>query len=381
MKKIKLYLCLLVIFTLIISGCSKPRAKKEVINVELDEYSKELDGFLPTGDFKWIYTGFAEYMQELTILDVYETSSKKTYKTSGEVLDMSSGESSLDFSLAVNYIVTHDELIQEKIEEVMMDSEFDKLTLLRLPIEVDATWSESVISSDGDKETIQATIVEIIGKKPNRTVRVEYKNKDDSYIEKRSIQEGLGVVSFDKTMKFGSEKFEMGYSLLKYKLEKADVDVGNNANSNSNSEAENSSSNSSVDTSSTDTNSSTGMIEKEQINQMTDDEIAAKDAIINFNNSWIAYINDGKLDVYKYLVRGGKAYNVIENFKKDNMKQKFIAMDVKDIYIDGDRANINVHEEIIKLVDNNSITLVYDWVYHLKKVNGNWLIDYYEGAN
>lgn len=312
-------------------------------------------------------------MQELTILDVYETNSKKIYKISGEVLDMSSGESSLDFSLAVNYIITHDELIQEKIEEVMMDSEFDKLTLLRLPLEVDATWSENVISSDGDKEIIKATIVEIIGKKPNRTVRVEYKNKNGDYMEKRSIQEGLGVVSFDKTMKFGSEKFEMGYNLVKYKLEKANVD--------NNTESENISSDSSDDSDSDNSKTVNVMVEKDQVNQMTDEEISAKDAIINFNNSWILYINDGKLDVYKYLVYDGKAYNVIENFKKGNMKQKFSVMDVGDISIDGSVASINVHEEIIKLVDNNSTTLVYDWVYYLKKVNGSWLIDYYEAAN
>lgn len=375
MKKTNLYLCLLVILALILSACTEPREKNEVIDVALDEYSKELDGFLPTGDFKWIYTGFAEYMQELTILDVYETSSKKTYKTSGEVLDMSSGESSLDFSLAVNYIVSHDELVQEKIEEVMMDSEFDKITLLRLPIEVDAKWSESVISSDGDKEIIEAKIVEIIGKRPNRTVRVEYKNKDGSYMEKRSIQEGLGVVSFDKTMNFGSEKFEMGYSLVKYKLEKANAD----ANTNSSSKSDTSSSDVPDNTSLIDESDS--MIEKEQVNQMSADELAAKEAIINFNNSWIAYINDGKLDIYKYLVHGGKAYSVIENFKTGNMKQKFSVMEVENVFIDGDTANVNVHEEIIKLVDNNSTTLVYDWVYHLKKINGNWLIDYYEGAN
>lgn len=366
MRKVKCFLLILVACALLITGCSKQRDGDEIIDVSLDEYSKELDGFLPKGDFKWIYTGFAEYMQELTIIDVYETSSKKIYKMSGEVLDMSNGESSLDFSLSVNYIVTHDELVQEKIEEVMMDSEFDKLILLKLPIELGATWNETVISSDGDKELIVATIIEIVGKKPNRTVRVEYRNKDKTYIEKRAIQEGLGVVSFDKNMSFGSEKFEMGYSLIKYKIEKANSLDNSITTSGAGTDA---------------SKDSLGQSSDSNTNQMSDDEKSVKEAIVNFNNSWISYINDGKLDVYKYLVPNGKAFKVIENFKKGNMKQKFSAMDVNEVSIVGDLASVDVHEEIIKLIDNNSTTLVYDWIYHLKRIDGKWLIDYYEGKN
>lgn len=372
MKKINLYICILLLLLVFFGGCSVSRENNEVIDVALDEYSKELDGFLPKGDFKWIYTGFAEYMQELTIMDVYETSAKKTYKTSGEVLDMSSGESSLDFSLAVNYIITHDELIQEKIEEVMMDSEFDKLILLKLPIEVNATWSENVTSSDGEKESITATIVEIIGKKPNRTVRVEYVSSDAKYMEKRSIQEGLGVVSFDKSMNFGSDKFDMGYSLMKYKLEKANADTDSEANISKDLSTDDKLNNKVDDP---------NLVEKELVNQLSDEEKAVKEAIVNFNNSWLSYINDDDNSIYDYLLPNGKAYKIIKNFKKGNMKQKFNVMDVQEVSIDGSEANVNVHEEIVKLIDNNSTTLVYDWIYHLKKLDDKWLIDYYEGAN
>lgn len=365
MKNLKIYVLIIVVIMLFTS-CSKKEEANELTDISLDVYSKELDGFIPNGEFEWRYMGFAEYMQEMSIIDVFETSAKKTYKLSGEILDMSNGESTLDFSLKLKYIVTNDEIIQEKDEEVMMDSEYDSLVILKLPIEQGASWVQEVISSDGQKEKIEAEIVEIIGNSPNRTVRVEYKNKDGSYKEKRSIQEGIGIVSFDKTMKYGSESFEMGYSLDDYYLK--GVLSGGKSNEATNTDSK---------------DDSKDFLDRENsqknVENISEEEEVNK-AIVDFNNSWIAYINKDEKDVYDYLVPDGKAYMIIENFNKSNMKQEFAAMEVEEVEVDGNYANARVHEEIIKYVSDEKTTLVYDWTYHLKKIDGRWLINFYESS-
>lgn len=345
------------------TGCSKSTQDEEDIRVELDEFSEELDGFLPGKGFTWIYNGFAEYVQKMSVTDIYVTNSKKIYKVSGEVLDMSSGESSLDFSLTINYMVDYDSIVQEKIEEVMMDSEYDRITLLKLPIEEGATWTEKVTSSDGKKDEIEATMVEVIGNKPSRTIRIEYKSKNGGYTEKRSIQEGIGVVKFDKSVNYGDEKFDLGYTLFKY-----DFDVNS-----TNIVATDNVSNKATETIET-TTVSDGT---EGIIKISEEDLV-RHAIKDFNNAWVDYVNEGKTEILSYLVKNSPAYQVIENFKAGTMKQKFNKMETGKVSIDGDEADIEVHEEILKMVDNNTETLVYDWIYHLKKIEGKWLIEYYE---
>jgi copper amine oxidase-like protein len=84
--------------------------------------------------FKWNYNGFAEYGHIMKLEDIVDEDNKREYIINGEVGDPSGGESDIDRSLHIKYTIKDNKLIQEKTEKSMMDSKFDKLTLIQAPL-------------------------------------------------------------------------------------------------------------------------------------------------------------------------------------------------------------------------------------------------------
>ncbi|MGM0395695.1 MAG: S-layer homology domain-containing protein [Bacillota bacterium] len=163
-------------------------------------------------NFKWIYHGSVEYGHDMEIESIVVDQNTKHYFIKGAVHDMSDGESDKDFTLDLEYIVHSDVIIQTKIEEVMLDSEYDEIELIRTPLEEGTTWNQEVENSEG-ATTLESTITDIEDTEEGMIFTVRYEDTNSDYYEQRKIREGTGVISVEKLMFFEEDSYPMGYSL------------------------------------------------------------------------------------------------------------------------------------------------------------------------
>ena len=199
-------LLLLVALSLAITGCTALGA---------GQYNTELKRLLPSAEgLTWRYFGFAEYDHHMTLDAIEQVSGGTRYIITGEVGDPSGGEGVRDLNLKITYTIKNGVWLQEKQEEAMMDSEFDKLEILRGPIKQGATWTQSQTDKKGNKKTLVCTIEEVKTEEGLQNVVVKYQDKDSVYYEVRSIKQGVGITMFEKLWISPEGNFEIGYSLF-----------------------------------------------------------------------------------------------------------------------------------------------------------------------
>jgi len=178
--------------------------------------TEKLSQLLPTSvGYKWFYDGFAEYGHELELRQINVESQEKTYVLQGEVGDPSDGESNLDLNISMKYIIGDNRLIQEKTEEAMMDSKFDRLTLIKTPLAVGTAWQENVVDKSGKEVLINSYIKKIeITEEGKKQYTVRYQDTESNYYEERTLREGAGVVSFEKLLELKDSDFPVSYFLV-----------------------------------------------------------------------------------------------------------------------------------------------------------------------
>jgi hypothetical protein len=168
----------------------------------------------PSAGYKWIYNGFAEYGHQMTLNSVTDETSKRTYNITGTVEDPSGGESTADLRINMQYIIEKTSMIQQKSEQVMMDSKFNRMTLIKTPLAAGTYWTEKVTDKAGLSKDIAASITKVTALATGvKEYTVHYKDINSPYYEERVIREGVGVVSFEKLLELGSESFTAGYFL------------------------------------------------------------------------------------------------------------------------------------------------------------------------
>jgi len=164
-------------------------------------------------DYHWQYEGTAEYGHNMTLNSIQKSKDRYIYKITGEVDDMSGGESDRDFSLQITYTVEPDVIIQEKKEQVMMDSEFSRLELIRGPLTTGTAWLQKVKDKKGKVTTLRCTITGVTKDGAQKIYSVYYKDQNSNYYEKRKIKEGVGIIFFEKLYTDSEGDYTIGYTL------------------------------------------------------------------------------------------------------------------------------------------------------------------------
>ena len=110
MKKRMLAVILVMLLLLIaMPGCSAIRNSR---------YNEEIKTLLPSKEgFVWYYSGFAEYDHKISLDFVEKKGGSTVYTISGEVGDVSGGESQKDYSLNITYTVENGIWVQEKAKK------------------------------------------------------------------------------------------------------------------------------------------------------------------------------------------------------------------------------------------------------------------------
>ncbi|NPV43400.1 MAG: hypothetical protein HPY70_05390 [Firmicutes bacterium] len=203
-------LCLLLIT---VSGCVREQNRKQ--NQEKMSPSAELIRLLPEKiGFTWIYSGFAEYGHEMKLESITPGNAAIRYELNGSVYDASGGEAKGDFSLQVEYEVTEESLIMRKVSEKMMDN-FSELELIRLPLREGTQWEQKAVHKDGNEYHLVCTIQKVEVHDEGKVYTVVYKDRDSNFYEKRQLQEGWGVISFETIWQSPEGPFTIGYYLYR----------------------------------------------------------------------------------------------------------------------------------------------------------------------
>ncbi len=161
--------------------------------------------------YRWVYFGFAEYGHEMTIEEISVTEEGIIYTIPGEVFDMSDGESDRAFTMTVTYTIVPGAVFQDKREDVMMDSDFDHIELVRGPLEEGNSWIQILTNAEGNEFTLKCTITEVTQEEGVNLYTIEYQDQNGPYYERRVIKEGIGVVSFAKLYMTDEDDFEVSY--------------------------------------------------------------------------------------------------------------------------------------------------------------------------
>jgi len=220
-KSVNLMTVSLLLLIFVLFSCNMP--PDEPITPPAEDPTEEvvfeevaLSALLPSEiGYTWIYNGFAEYGHTMTLDAILATEDSNVYEISGEVADMSGGEGNFSVDLTLKYILSGNSIVQEKTEEMMLDSKFDRLTLIKLPFEVGNSWTETVIDPETQNEvTLNSQIesVEMVDGAMQYTVR--YDDADSDYYELRVIREGVGVISVEKLLELTGGDFPVSYSLF-----------------------------------------------------------------------------------------------------------------------------------------------------------------------
>lgn len=174
-----------------------------------------LKSLLPSqAGYTWNYFGFAEYVFSMQLEQVYTDDASIVYAVSGMVEDMSDGESSLDFGIDLDYVVSDSALSVVQTSEVSMDNDFSEMVLVRLPLTVGNTWTQTVTNRDGEDIELVSEIEEVEQGPPMR-VTVRYQDTAGPYYQLRVFEEGVGVVTFERLFMSPDGDFEIGYSIFR----------------------------------------------------------------------------------------------------------------------------------------------------------------------
>lgn len=325
---------------LLLSACHVKTEEPTV--VVAGGYNAELASLFPNIEgTSWTYYGTADYAQHMKVDKTYETSTQKVISVTGEVDDLSGGASDKDFSLEVNYKISSDRVVQTKLSDVMMDSEYDKLTLIMSPLAKGTTWEESVIDSQGKKVKLKGEIIEVDDDEKGKIYKVRYEEEGSDYSEVRRIQAGRGVIDFIKTLKYQDQSMELSYHL--YELKQAVLSPDSTVNAS-------------------------------DIDQI-------KGTIFKFDELWVDFVNQGNKDILNYVKTDSPVRKMIDNYVKDQSKYKYLSIEVGKVSIVGSEAFAEVYEKMQQESNGSTEVFEYRWQYKLVKQGEQWLIHSYEAIS
>ncbi len=402
MSKKSVLILITVLLAFSFTGC---KAKEEEASDK--PLNQELVSIMPTEGFIWAYQGPEEYYHEMKLDTITTDANKATYNVAGEVKDVSTGELNTDYSIKITYIINHDSIVQIKEEDAMLDSTYDRLTILKTPLVVGNKWEEDVIDENGVKGLIKAEITEVTETDRGTKYKVIYRNEKENYSEIRKFNEGYGLISFTQIVSIDNDDYHSGYVLYgKNSGYKTVQEVAGNettsteeANTETTEETsgettEDANSDTVDDEDVTDNETSTTEETSTSDDTTNEDETSTeadsseeddlerekqkvRTAIHDFNAAWIEYVNNNNNDFFNHVTTNGKANKNARNFNKEGLTEAFLKIDISSVKIDGNTATAKVYEEIEKIKDGETTIAKYNWLYDFVKKDGTWLINGY----
>lgn len=319
------------------TACSKEEEAATI--VVTGSYDKNLSDLFPLEEgWQWEYTGTTDYAHHMHLDKVYEAGSQKVLTLNGEVKDITNGQSHSDYSLEVTYAIEGDRVVQTKLSDTLMDSEYDKVTLIMSPLVLGTSWKEMVVDSQGKKVEIQSEIIDVENHPEGTIYKILYKETKSDYSEVRKIQVKRGVIEFVKTLKYQDQTME-----LKYHLDQLLPPDKNR-----------------------------------QQNDLVSETDQIKGVIFKFDELWIDFVNQGDTGVMDYVAKDSPVAQMILDFQRNEVRQKYLSIDIQNVNIQDGKAYATVYEKMQQIDGNETNVYEYQWIYRLDKIGETWYVHSYE---
>ena len=166
----------------------------------------DLIEFLPTINER--YVGDSGYYHVVETIERETDADVVTAILSGEVKDNETTITKADFDFIVTLSVVEDKLEQAYSGSRLNESNFDKIVLLKKPIEVGNTWSFNAKDIAGNKWKVTGEITSVDETGEKIGVKHSIKN---GYYEERVMQKGRGVTDFVRLIVYKNESTVTGY--------------------------------------------------------------------------------------------------------------------------------------------------------------------------
>lgn len=214
MKKNLLFIFVFSFVSIFIIGCSN--------SSEQSPYDTELSEYLIAS--KAEYYGEGQYYHEIQELQITDENFKRIVIAKGEIRDTSIGKRTDKFKFVYEFIVDKEKIIQTIDNKLLNDSEYKKIVLLKAPIELGNSWSFDAIGFDNKRERFTAEIISCSDDKDEITVKYYASN---NYTEYRTFIKNLGVVRFNKEIKYKDARTISGFNMNDILMSKNEADDKN----------------------------------------------------------------------------------------------------------------------------------------------------------
>ncbi len=203
-------LAILLVLVLVVSGCTQIIVPPESFtedNIQLATIMPSEEGFV------WNYHGFAEYGHTMSLDTISGDDDYRAFSINGEFLDMSDGESSMDPSITMQYVIEHGQMTQFINGEMIMDPAYQGLIVLQTPLELGTNWEQTVSDATGNEVTLSSEITEIDIVDNVEVYTVLYEDVNSDYYEVRKFRQGSGLIYFEKLYYTEEDSFSITYTL------------------------------------------------------------------------------------------------------------------------------------------------------------------------
>ncbi|HSN66627.1 MAG TPA: hypothetical protein VLS94_08300, partial [Fusibacter sp.] len=194
-KRIYTIFCIVLTFVILI-GCSSETVPPDPDLIE----------FLPTINER--YVGDSGYYHVVETIERESDADLETAILSGEVKDNETTITKADFDFIITLSVVEDKLEQTYTGSRLNESNFDKIVLLKKPLEIGNTWSFNAKDIAGNKWKVTGEITSVDETGERIGVKHSIKN---GYYEERVMQKGRGVTDFVRLIIFKNESTVTGY--------------------------------------------------------------------------------------------------------------------------------------------------------------------------
>lgn len=360
MKKIIITAVVLSVF--LFTGCSI----HSDANIPSDEH---LLKFLPASGEE--YLGDGDYYHVTKEIQFEKEDGMESAVITGEVKNNFAGGTGADYNFTIRLEVTSQELVQTYTGNRLNDSDFDRVILLKLPLEVDHSWSFTATNKEGKKQKVTATITEIFN--DGKGIKARYETKD-GYFEERTLYEKHGVIDFLRQVIYQNESTVTGYHSV---LEIVKEDQAS-ASSKSTTEGDDITSDVSMDTtidSSIDTTTDTTTDAQVFPMKVIELPVAYYNLILGFEQAWTGYISNSSDDLLKFVEPDTPAYtkimevdrsgDIIMNFVKYypyemTAENNYIVINIVETFTTEDQ--ITIKNKVSYTISNaDTIPKVYDF--------------------
>ncbi len=115
-----------------------------------------------------------------------------------------------------------------------------------------------------------------------------------------------------------------------------------------------------------------------EVKELTSEVDQVKGVIFKFDELWIDYVNQGDTSVMDYVLEDSPVATMISEYQRNEIRQKYLSIDVKDVTIDKNTAYAKVYEKMQQTGSSETNIFEYHWIYRLEKKGEMWYIHSYE---